>query len=350
VNILVIKQSALGDVLHATAAIRNIRAAYPDARITVLTSPGAAQLYQHNQQIDRIILFDKDRLRREWKSNFFGLLAYIRQVMREVNQQSYDLAFDLQGLARSVIFLYAADARDKWVKGNWWMLGRFRQKELHAIDEMNRLLEKAGVPAPSRDMLLNVGDEDRRTVESLLQRINPEGKKLLILAPFTRWPTKEWGLDNFLRLINRLPDDVLPVFTGAPVNRAAVDSLTANRAVNLAGELSLLQFAELMRRADAAVTSDSFPMHLASAMNTPLVALFGPTDESRVGPLSVNATIMRADVGCTRCYKRDYCEKACIRAISVDQVLRCVEDKLQLAQPSASEDNAAQISLSPRDS
>ena len=334
-NILLIKQSALGDVLHSTAAIHNIRAAYPDAHITVLTSPGAAPLYKYNPQVDRILLFDKDRLKREWKTSLPGLLKYIREVTREINTRSYDLAFDLQGLARSVIFLYAAHARRKWVKGNWWFLGQFRQKELHAIDEMNHLLEKAGVPAVGgamrREMLLNVGDEDREAVDILLQRINPEGKKLVLLAPFTRWPTKEWGLDNFRKLVQSLPEDVLPVFTGAPENRAALDDMADNRAVNLAGELSLLAFAELMRRADAAVSCDSFPMHLASAMNTPLVALFGPTDENRVGPLSDNATVVRADVGCEKCYRRDHCDKACIRAITVEQVEDVLIRKLNLS-------------------
>jgi len=332
-NILVIKQSALGDVLHSTAAVRNLRAACPDAHITLLTSPGAAALYEHNPHIDRVVLFDKDRLKREWKTRPLASLRHIRQVMTEVNRRSYDLAFDLQGLARSVIFLYGARAKHKWVKGRWWFVGGFRQKELHAIDEMNRVLGAAGITVPgarmSRRMLLHTGAAEQRFIDDLLRRINPEGKRLLLLAPFTRWPTKEWGLDHFAALARRVPEDVLVIFTGAPENRAVLEQLDIPGTVNLAGALNLLQFAELMRRADAAVTCDSFPMHLASAMDTPLLALFGPTDETRVGPLSKNAVVLRADVGCERCYRRTVCEKACIRAIRVEDVWAEVERRLE---------------------
>jgi len=90
--------------------------------------------------------------------------------------------------------------------------------------------------------------------------------------------------------------------------------------VNVAGRLSLLEYAELVRRADVVLTGDSFPMHLACAQSTPVVALFGPTDEQRVGPVGDKALVLRAP-GCRKCYRRTHCKLNCIARITPAEAL-----------------------------
>ena len=96
--------------------------------------------------------------------------------------------------------------------------------------------------------------------------------------------------------------------------------------VNLVGDLSLSEFAELVNHAAAVLTGDSFPLHVAAANGRPTVALFGPTDETRVGPISDSTVIIRAEsANCSRCYRRTYCPKACIRKIRPVQIYQALQ-------------------------
>ncbi len=94
--------------------------------------------------------------------------------------------------------------------------------------------------------------------------------------------------------------------------------------MNLAGDLSLTEFIAVMDQADVVVAGDSLPMHVASALDRPLVALFGPTNEALVGPRSPTSFVLRADVGCQRCYRRQLCKQNCINAISVRSVINAI--------------------------
>ena len=98
--------------------------------------------------------------------------------------------------------------------------------------------------------------------------------------------------------------------------------------INLAGRLSLIEFFALVARSDVVITGDSLPMHVASAFDRPLVALFGPTNEDLVGPRNRSARVIRADMDCQRCYRRRRCPRACIGAITVDEVYSAIQGVL----------------------
>ena len=138
-NILVIKTTSLGDVLHSTPHLRAIREQYPAAHITLLTATASAGIYRHNPVVDRMVLFDHARFKQLGLRSPVAALRLIRDTMAKVNDRDYALAFDLQGLLRTVIFLYGARAGRKFVKGRWPGLGGFRDKQLHAIDEMTQV-------------------------------------------------------------------------------------------------------------------------------------------------------------------------------------------------------------------
>jgi len=323
VNILVIKQTSLGDVLHSTGHIRTIRENFPDSRITLLTATSSYDIYRHNPNIDDVILFERYRVKSDWYKHPLWAIQHISDVMRQVRSCDYDVAIDLQGRLKSVIFLYAAKAKRKIVKGNWWGLDGFRQRELHAIREMDEVLNKAGLVVNDTHMELHVSSVERQKVKQLLTEINPGNKKLVILSPFTRWPGKNWPLDHFAQFAKNLSEDMRAVFTGSDTDGAPIQKLLDSDSVlgvNLAGKLSLLEFAELVKQSSALLTGDSFPMHVAGAMGTPVIAVFGPTDEGRVGPVGRNAIVLRAD-DCDRCYRRSNCPKRCMERVSPKQVM-----------------------------
>ncbi|RMH03790.1 MAG: glycosyltransferase family 9 protein [Nitrospirae bacterium] len=331
-----IKMTSLGDVLHATGHIRTIKENYPHSHLTLLTADTSYDIFKYNPYVDRILLFEKDRVKRQWRRDARWAAGHVLSLIREVSRTHFDLAFDLQGRFKSVVFLYAADASQKYVKGRWWFVKHFRKPEIHAIAEMDRVLQMAGLHVANSAMEIRTSSAEQKTIDALLERINPTGKKMMIVSPFTRWKTKNWGVEKFHALFQQFPFDLVVIFTGSRDQRHDIAELMAAIRypfkVNLAGSLTLLEFAELMKRVDVVVTGDSFPMHLASAVHTPVVALFGPTDETRIGPVDKHAIVLRAEETCRRCYRRDQCERNCINAIAPETVLAAIQQQLGLGE------------------
>ncbi len=329
-NILVIKQTSLGDVLHVSGHIRSIKKHHPRSKLFLLTANTSADIYRHSPWVDELILVDRDGIKENWRKKPMWAMAEMMRTMSQVRAHQFDLAIDFQGLAKSVFFLYGAKAENKFVKGNWWGLKGFRNKNLHAIKEMDQLLQVAGIPTTDTSMELAVGADDKWAIDQLLLKINPERKPMLIVSPFSRWPSKDWPLENYMQVGEAVSNTYQAVFTGTPDRKMHIDQAIAdggrqmiiNGAVNLAGALSLLEFAELVARASLMLTGDSFPMHVAAAKQTPVIALFGPTDENKVGPLGARDRIMRAP-GCDVCDKR-HCPRHCLSRLHSDEVIRAI--------------------------
>lgn len=327
-KILVIKQTSLGDVLHSTGHVRAIRRKWPDSRVVLLTANGSLDIYRHNPWVDDIILVDRAAVKRRWKREPLWAVRHMADVMRQVRSHRFDIAFDLQGLAKSVVFLYGAHAAKKFVKGRWPGLRGFRDPARHAIDEMDGVLALAGIQGADTRMEFALSPADSAAVDGLLAEINPENRPLLLISPFSRWASKDWSLRSFVAAGSALADRYRVVLTGAPERAgeidAALDAGNADGLLNLAGRQSLGQFAALVTRARILLTGDSFPMHVAGACATPVVALFGPTDESRVGPRGSPSRILRAP-DCLRC-DRANCPRRCLDRIAVDEVVTAVAD------------------------
>ena len=338
-NILVIKQTSLGDVLHSTGHIRTIKENFPQCRLTLLTAAGSADIYRHNPWVDEMILFERDRVKREWRRHPLRTARHIADLICKVRATHFDLAFDLQGLARSVVFLYAARAGGKYVKGRWPGLGRFRNPALHAIAEMDGVLGCARLSVADTSMEIFTSTEQRQGVDDMLAKINPHHKPLLVFSPFSRWPSKDWPLQRYIEIAARVAGEYVIAFTGsADARRPIAEALAKNNApkdgaspVNLAGDLSIPQFAELVRRARLMLTGDSFPMHVACAQNTPVVALFGPTDETRTGPVGARNEVIRAP-HCVRC-DRPGCRRRCLEKLSTETVFQILHARLEAVSP-----------------
>ncbi len=324
-NILVIKQTSLGDVLHSTGHVRSIRRNFPDAHITLLTATPSVDLYRHNPNVDEIIEFDRYRIKREWYRHPVACIRHIRETLRSVRRRQYEIAFDLQGLAKSVLFLYGAQAKQKFVKGNWPGLKGHRDREQHAIEEMDSVLALAGLTVGETNMEIQVSDDERRAVETyLVENGIGSADAMVVVSPFSRRESKDWSVARYREMIAQLPGDIWVLVTGSPDRAREIEELVVStkrpQTLAVAGELSLLQFVELIRRARLLISGDSFPMHLSAAVGTPLVSLFGPTDEHRVGPRGIaESVILRAD-DCNRCDSRRGCEFRCLEGISPDTV------------------------------
>ena len=143
-----------------------------------MTAPPSHELFTYNNHIDHVLVFEKDRAKREWKKNTWWVLRHIFSLLKDVRKIHYDLAFDLQGRLKSVFFLYAAKADKKYVKGRWLFLKRFRRPEIHAIKEMDHVLKLAGIKVRNSDMEIPISPREEQSIEDLLKRINPLNKKI----------------------------------------------------------------------------------------------------------------------------------------------------------------------------
>ena len=332
-NILLIKQTSLGDVVHATAPIRSVRMAHPDALITVLTSTTASEILRNNSDIDHLLTFDRYRVKSDWWRRPLWTLGHFARTFSAVRAPYFDLVIDLQGSWKTVIFLWAARTTRRYAKGRWWFAECFHQPMSHAIDEMAGVLELAGIKSCQSVPILRVDRHSAETVSRVLKKLTNPERPIALLCPFTRWPTKNWPISKFSALAEQLAEEFQVVFTGSPNDRPQIEEAIAETppvsAVNLAGRLSLPEFFALAARSEVVVTGDSLPMHVASAFDRPLVSLFGPTNEFLVGPRNDAAKIVRAAVDCQRCYRRLRCPRACIRKITVDEVRTAVGSVLE---------------------
>ena len=170
-TILLIKQTSLGDVVHATAPIRSVRAAFPDAHITVLTSTTAADLFLNNRDVDVLLTFDRYRVKSDWWRHPCWTLSHIWHSIKKVRRQEFDLVIDLQGSWKTVIFLWAARTQSRFVKGRWWFAERFYDPQLHAIDEMDGVLQLCGVQPSQERPILTVSPKDHDRASLILDKL-----------------------------------------------------------------------------------------------------------------------------------------------------------------------------------
>jgi heptosyltransferase I len=348
-NILIVKLSAIGDVIHTLPALSALRAHYPNARITWLVEAAAADLVIGHRALDRVIVSHRKRWLKELKGpGRRQAMAQIRAFWRELRDTHYDMIIDFQALLKSALMVWLAkgDRKIGFDKGmqhqeHSYLFLNERippvDMEVHALTRGLMLLNAIGIDTPSVVYDIPVSAADRRQVKTLLDRQDIDGSRPLVAVnPVALWETKLWLNDRFAALADRLIADhgVDVVFTGGPGDRptiAAIHGMMAERAADLSGRTSLPMLAALYQRASCLVTTDTGPMHLAAAVDTPVVALFGPTAPWRTGPYGQGHTVVRRALPCSPCFKRqcDVHQCRCMRDITVAQVLAAVVDRLE---------------------
>ena len=340
-KILIVKLSAIGDVIHTLPALNAIRNQYPDAHITWLVEEAAADLVVGHQALDRVIVSKRKR----WIKQLKGperrqAFKEIRTFWGDLRDTRYDIIIDFQALLKSGIPVWLARGKRKIGFGK----GMQHQEhsylflnervpavdmEIHALTRGLMLIEAIGVKSETVVYNVPVSDEDHRQVNALLQANRVDGTRPVVaINPMALWETKLWFNDRFAVLADRLvkTSGVDVVFTGGSGDRPVIDdlrSMMAAPAANLAGQTSLKMLAALYQRSALLVTTDTGPMHLAAAVGTKVLALFGPTAPWRTGPFGDGHQVIRTAPSCSPCFKR-LCDEhrcRCMKEITVEMVL-----------------------------
>jgi lipopolysaccharide heptosyltransferase I len=328
-EILVIKPSSLGDIIHALPAIGSIRKRFAQARISWLVKPEWADLLKDHPFIDEVI-----------SSPFsWGSLP---ELIRSVRRRPFDLVIDLQGLFRSAFlgFLTTASFRIGFSEGRegapWFYTDRVTVPEEipHAVDRYRTVAKALGASLQEVNFGVTSSSDSIISVNRLLKEVGlSESDPYAVIHPTARWESKKWPGESFAKLGDWLVEEKkMPLlFIGSQGEREEVDrvlSTMRRAATNVAGKTTLLESAELIKRAQFLICNDSGPMHLAAAVGTPVFALFGPTDPGKVGPYGAGHSVIQKEIDCLGCVRsRCVRQNQCMKAISIEEVQQTLEEK-----------------------
>lgn len=342
-NILIVKTSAIGDVVHTLPALNALRRNFPEARIDWLVEEAASEVVLGHGAVSNVLISK----RKKWiealrQGKFIAACRGFRDFIRELRATEYDLLIDFQSLLKSAVFVALARARRKVGFGRGMEHAEYSYLFLneriapvamdqHASLREMQLLAAIGVESPEMIFAFPVSDMQREEIARLLEGAGVDLLQTMVaINPMTTWDTKHWYGERFAAVADHLVDrGFAVVFTGGPGDVEAISGICAamrGRAVNCAGKTTLKGLAALYQRAALLITTDTGPMHLAAAVGTPVVALFGPTAPWRTGPIGPQHRVLRRELACSPCLKKS-CEHnhECMDGITVDMVLQAGE-------------------------
>ena len=369
-RILLIKPSALGDVVHTLPVLVKLRARYPRAQIDWLITPENAEVVRYHPALSNVVLFarrDFSKRGRRWRAflSFFDLLKQIRSA-------KYELIIDMHGQVRSAFFALISGARvrigfDRPVKRGltvsaehdlknipnhgWrgaregsWIAYTHRipipTLDVHAIDRYLWVAPLLGLDDNPPDLTIHLSPQATNKVNRLLEEQGvPVSKPLVILVPGTIWETKHWTIEGFAGVARQFLQDGFAVAlagTSRDQQRCRQIAAAAPGTCDLCGQTTPADLAALIRRAEVAVTNDSGSMHVAASLGKPMVSVFGPTNPVHIGPYERPESVVRVDLPCSPCnYRRlSQCpfDHACMNQVTSAMVVERVRKILSTAK------------------
>jgi heptosyltransferase-1 len=340
-RILLIKPSAVGDIVHTLPVLVRLRERYPDAQIDWFVTPENADLVRHHPALSNVVLFDRRRYShfgRNWLATR-GVLSLLRTLRR--NQ--YDLVVDLHGQLRSALFTVATGAAvrvgfEKAREGAWLVYSHhipLLTDSVHAVDRYLWLGRVLGFEPGEPDFSIYLPPDADRRVDDLLSQHELRGRPIALVVPGTVWQTKHWRVEGFAGVARHLlRRDFAVVLAGAPKDRSRGQQVAAlcPSVCDLTGQTTLSEMMALVRRAAVCITNDSGSMHLAVAFGRPLVSVFGPTSPLLTGPYGRTEAVVQAHVPCSPCLLRklSHCQHhhACMEEVTTGMVIHRLESLL----------------------
>lgn len=341
-RLLIVKLSAIGDIVHTLPALAAIRRGFPDAEISWVVEQRAAEILRGNPMIDNLIEIDTRSLR--GGKIIEEIMLDASQQLKAVRQFKYDIAIDFQGLLKSAMIARLSGAPRRWGFSRDILrepASRFLltdtvavQRDTHVIRKNLALAEGAlAIESPWPDLEFPITTSAEHVNEAA-QLAEQAGGGFAILNPGASWVTKLWAAEKYGELADRLWHDlgIASVLTTGPgEDGLAEKAATASRCGKLiCSSPSLKGFFELARLASVYVGSDTGPTQIAVAARTPIVGLYGPTEWWRNGsPYADDMCVERNDIDCrVDCHRRT-CDKWVCMDSDVDTVFGAVARRLE---------------------
>lgn len=332
-SLLIIRLSAIGDVIMASALIPALRAAYPSVHLAWLTDETNAGLLRHNPRLDQLIIWPRRRWRqlirqrryREWFNE-------VRILVKTLRDGHFDLVLDLQGLMKSAVWAFLSGGRKRIGlgsrEGSQFLMSRVISRQVESVrigKEYLQLARELGIEPGPFPMDVAVSEQETQEASALLQSMGITSE-FAVIAPCTTRPQKHWFDERWAELSRRLAAEsglaVLMLGGSADQARAEAITATAPRLINLVGHTSLGHCGAIIRSARLLVGVDTGLTHLGIAMRTPTVALFGST-RPYLETGFAGAKVLYEPLPCSPCRRHPTCggEFTCMRLHTVDRVL-----------------------------
>ena len=328
-NVLIVKLSAIGDVIHALPVSYAIKETFPYAKVTWVVEPPAYDLLTMNPYVDKIILFEK----KEFKT-FSGFFEKFSPFRKEIQAESYDAVLDLQGLFKSAAIAFFAKSNIKLGICNMRELSNKVSKPVigehaqgHIVERYLDTARAIGCHVKDVTFPIEIPREEIYNARDIMKNAGlDENKPYVVFAVGANWANKRWRTDFFAELGDWLYNlKVMPVLIGGGETdfKIAADIYAAmqNSPVNLVNKTNLKQLAYVIENARLVIGGDTGPVHLAAGMGVRTLMLMGPTDANRNGPYGQIENAVEVDRDCKGCWKRA-CRKNedCLEKISVQMI------------------------------
>jgi predicted lipopolysaccharide heptosyltransferase III len=338
-NILIIKLRYIGDVLLATPTLRAIKAARQDFRITMMVNRGTEDVLSGNQDLDEIMVLDKGSLASQW------------QLIAGLRRRRFDTVIDLTDGDRSAFLSWVSGApvrigfndEHQWRGRCYTQVVHSEPGVQHRIDRDLEALKSIGVQAGSKNPQLWLTPEEENSADELLDQLGVQrSQSMAILQPGARYWFKAWPPERFASLADQLMSQydcqVLIGGSDQDIDLAQqIRQTSKSSPIIMAGRTTIKQFAAIAKKSVLFVGNDSGAMHIASAVGTPVVALFGPSSLREWGPRGGPVEVLYKGLDCRICYNTTCTrgEESCMKLIAVDEVAAAIQRLLQVRSPVA---------------
>lgn len=344
-KILIVKLSSIGDVIHTLPVLPAIKEALPDAEISWVVEKNSAEILKDNPLLSRLIVVDTKSLR--GRGEWGKALSSARQQIRGLQNTTFDIAIDFQGLLKSATIAKLSKAKKRYgfakaalrePASRFLLTDTFEvAPQTHIIKKNLALASKAlKIFVPEKGFTFPIATSEKDSAEAA-HIIEQTGEKFAILNPAGGWPTKLWAAEKYGQLADKLWEEngLTSIITIGPRERSlgqkAIEASRSGKAV-LASP-SLKGFYELAKRANIYIGGDTGPTHLAVAAGAPIVGIFGPTEWWRNGsPNPDDVCVERQDIGCrVNCHRRSCSNWICMD-IEVDAVLKAAQKRIRIGK------------------
>ena len=332
-NILAIKLRYLGDVLLATPTLHALKSAYPQARLTVLVNRGTEDILRGNPHVDEVLPLDR------------GSIVQQSRFILDIRRRRFDTVVDLTDGDRAAFLTRISgasvrigfNAEQRWT-GRCYTTVVIGRAGAHRIERDLAALSPLGIEAPDRVPRMWLTPDDDAGVDQLVRQLGiPTDRSWVVVQPGARYWFKAWPPERFAQLADRLNDRFgCQVLVGGSAHEVTlaqeVVDHAKSRPLNIAGRSDVRTLAALLKRSALFVGNDTGAMHIAAAVGTPVVGLFGPSNPAEWGPRGGRAETIYKGLDCRVCF-HPTCRRGegnCMKLITVEEVMtaavRQIED------------------------
>ncbi len=332
-RLLIVKLGSIGDVVHALPTLNALRRKFPRMHISWVVEPKSRDILVGHPALDELIVFERT-------GSVIRTLAALPRLIKRLRKTKYDVLLELQGNLRGALLaglsgtplrlgFEAGSSRLEWPSIIFTNVKVSEGDVSHVIEKNLNFAERLGAKDRKVSFHIAVGKEERGYISSFLKREGIEEKKIVVLHPGADSFTRRWPGERYAELADEIKirfKDTAVILTSGPGERSLVKAIVCRSRSNplVFPPVTLGRLIALLDRCRTMVASNTGPLHIAAALGKRVVGLYGPIDPKRNGPYGEKNFVVRKELTCQPCWKKQCESLSCMRGITVSEVLEKV--------------------------